>query len=84
MANSRYWRGPGRWDEEQARFTCLMRKLERFRLREGITKAELARRLKTTKGVIYDWLNGEVIGRKASVERIEEFLRATIDKQTVD
>jgi hypothetical protein len=29
-----------------------MRKLERFRLRDGITKAELTRRLKTTKGVI--------------------------------
>ena len=42
-----------------------------------MTKAELARRLKTTQDVIHDWLSGEAIGRKASVERIKEFLRAS-------
>jgi transcriptional regulator with XRE-family HTH domain len=51
-----------------------MLELERVRIREGLSKAELARRLKTTKDVIYDWLSGKMIGRKASVERIEEFL----------
>jgi hypothetical protein len=35
-----------------------MRKLERVRLREGMTKGELARRLKTHKGVIRSWLTG--------------------------
>jgi ribosome-binding protein aMBF1 (putative translation factor) len=75
MADSRYWRRPGRRDEERARFNRLMLELERVRIREGFSKAELARRLKTTKDVIYDWLNGKMIGRKASVERIEEFLR---------
>jgi transcriptional regulator with XRE-family HTH domain len=74
MADSRYWRRPGRRDEERARFANLMLELERVRIREGLSKAELARRLKTTKDVIYDWLSGKMIGRKASVERIEEFL----------
>jgi hypothetical protein len=57
----------------------LMRKRERVRRREGLSKAEVARRLKTTKDVIYDWLNGNMIGRRASVERIKEFLRAVGD-----
>jgi len=52
-----------------------MRKLERYRLREGITKRELARRLDTSKDAIHYWLSGRTIGRKATVERIEEFLR---------
>jgi transcriptional regulator with XRE-family HTH domain len=51
-----------------------MRKLERVRLREGMTKRELARQLKTSKDVIYDWLSGKMIVRKASIERIEAFL----------
>jgi hypothetical protein len=35
VADSRYWRRPGRRDEERARFNHLVRKLERYRLREG-------------------------------------------------
>ncbi len=54
-----------------------MAKLERVRLSKGMTKRELARQLKTTKDVIYDWLSGKMIGRKASVERIKEFLQKT-------
>src|SRR5215469_8910158 len=42
MADSRYWRRPGRRDEERKKFASLMRKLEHFRLRQGITKRELA------------------------------------------
>jgi hypothetical protein len=53
MANSRYWRRPGRRDEERERFNRLMRKLERYRLREGITKRELARRLRTSEAAIH-------------------------------
>ena len=48
-----------------------MLELERARIREGISKAELARRLRTTKDVIYDCLNGKMIGRKDTVERIK-------------
>jgi len=74
MADSRYWRRPGRRDEERKRFTRLMQKLERYRLREGITKRELARRLKTSEDAIHYWISGRTIGRKATVERIEELL----------
>ena len=75
MADSRYWRRPGRRDEERKRFARLMRKLERFRLREGITKRELARRLNTSEDAIHYWLSARTVGRKTTVERIEEFLR---------
>jgi transcriptional regulator with XRE-family HTH domain len=51
-----------------------MRKLERYRLREGITKRELARRLNTSEDAIHYWLSGRTIGRKATVERIKAFL----------
>jgi transcriptional regulator with XRE-family HTH domain len=47
---------------------------QRIRLREGMTKAELARQLGTHPTVIQLWLNGTAIGRKASVKRIEAFL----------
>jgi transcriptional regulator with XRE-family HTH domain len=58
-----------------------MIELERVRIREGISKTELARRLRTTKDVIYEWLNGKTIGRKASVERIEAFLNARKERK---
>jgi len=51
-----------------------MREVERIRLREGMTKAELARQLGTHPTVIQSWLNGTAIGRKASVKRIKAFL----------
>jgi len=75
MAGSLYWRRPHRRDEERERFNRLIQKLERFRLREGLTKRELARRLNTSKDAIHYWLSGRTIGRKATVERIETFLR---------
>jgi transcriptional regulator with XRE-family HTH domain len=58
-----------------------MRKLESYRLREGITKRELARRLKTSEDAIHYWLSGRTIGRKATVERMEEFLQPSIQKR---
>jgi len=76
MADSRYWRRPGRRDEERKRFSALLQKLERYRLRGRITKREPARRLNTSEAAIHYWLSGRTIGRNATVERIEEFLRA--------
>jgi hypothetical protein len=35
MADSRYWRRPGRRDEECRKFTALMRKVEAIRLRHA-------------------------------------------------
>ena len=63
LSRSLYWRRPGRRDEERARFNRLVRKLEHLRMREGMTKRELARQLSTSKEVIHGWLSGEVIGR---------------------
>lgn len=74
MADSKYWRRPGRRDEERKRFTRLVQELERIRLREGMTKTELARQLGTHPTVIQSWLNGTAIGRKASVKRIKALL----------
>ena len=51
-----------------------MQEVERIRLREGMTKSELARQLGTHPTVIQLWLNGTAIGRKASVKRIKAFL----------
>ncbi len=51
-----------------------MQEVERIRLREGMTKSELARQLGIHPTVIQLWLNGTAIGRKASVERIKAFL----------
>ena len=39
---SHYWRRPGRQDEERAKFARLMIELERVRIRQGLSKAELA------------------------------------------
>jgi DNA-binding transcriptional regulator YiaG len=47
---------------------------QRIRLREGMTKTELARQLGTRLTVIQSWLNGTSMGRKASVKRIKAFL----------
>lgn len=51
-----------------------MLEVERIRLREGMTKTELARQLGTHLTVIQSWLNGTAIGRRASAKRIKAFL----------
>jgi hypothetical protein len=48
---------------------------ERVRLREGMTKVDLVRQIETSENVIRSWLKGTTIARKASVERIKEFLQ---------
>ena len=40
-----FWRKPGRRDEERKKFAALMRKVEAVRVREGMTKTELADKL---------------------------------------
>ena len=75
MADSRYWRRPGRRAEARKKFSELMVKLERYRLREGITKRELARRLGTSEDAIHYWLSGQDDRAEGYCERIKEFLR---------
>jgi hypothetical protein len=73
MADSRYWRRPGRRDEERRKFTALMRKVEVVPLRHGMTKKAVAAQIGTAKDVLRSWLAGEAIGRKESIERIKTF-----------
>jgi DNA-binding transcriptional regulator YiaG len=58
MADSRYWRRPGRRDEERASFNRLVQRLVRVRLREGLSKAELARRLGVSRALVTEWFKG--------------------------
>lgn len=71
-----FWRKPGRRDKEREAFSRLMRDVERVRLRDGLSKAAVARELGTSKDVLYDWVSGKTIGRKESVERLREFVKS--------
>jgi ribosome-binding protein aMBF1 (putative translation factor) len=77
MANrhSLRWRKPGRRDEERKRFAALMRRVEAFRLRSGMSKTALAAELETTLGALRKWLSGQTIGRKETVAKIKDFLK---------
>jgi DNA-binding transcriptional regulator YiaG len=70
------WRRPGRRNKEREAFARLMREVERVRLRDGLSKAAVARELGTSKDVLYDWVSGKTIGRKESVERLREFVKS--------
>jgi ribosome-binding protein aMBF1 (putative translation factor) len=74
MADSRYWRRPGRRDEERRKFAALMRKVEAIRLRQGMTKKAVAAEIGTVEDVLRSWLSGESVGRKESVKKITAFL----------
>ncbi len=53
-----------------------MKEVERIRILEGMTNAELARRIGTDANVVSGWRNGRAVGRQESVERIKAFLQA--------
>ena len=55
-----------------------MRKLEAVRMRHGMTKAELAAELETTKDALRAWMTGRTVGRKEAVVKIKEFSKAEI------
>jgi hypothetical protein len=74
MADSRYWRRPGRRDEERRKFMALMRRVEAIRLRHRMTKKAVAAGIGTAKDVLRSWLSGEAIGRAESVAKIKDFL----------
>lgn len=76
MAYSRSRRRPGRRDNERKRFSRLIKEVERIRIRERITNAELAREIGTGVNVVSGWRNGRAVGRRKSVELIEAFLQA--------
>lgn len=76
MAYSGSRRRLGRRDKERKRFARLMKEVERIRILEGMTNAELARRIGTDANVVSGWRNGRAVGRQESVERIKAFLQA--------
>ena len=61
------WRKPGRRDEERKKFAALMRKVEAVRLRDGMTKTELAAELGANVGGVRAWMTGGTVGRKETV-----------------
>ena len=76
MANrhSMRWRKPGRREEERKRFAALMRRVEQIRIREGLSKTELADKLDANVDGIRAWMSGRTVGRKESVDKIKAFL----------
>jgi ribosome-binding protein aMBF1 (putative translation factor) len=70
-----FWRKPGRRDEERKKFSALMRKVEAVRLRYGISKTELAAELETTADALRAWMTGRTVGRKETVDKINDFLK---------
>jgi transcriptional regulator with XRE-family HTH domain len=75
-------RRPGRRETERKRFASLIKAVERIRIRDGMTNAELARGIGTGANVVSGWLNGRAIGREESVQRLKAFLNSyTASKQ---
>jgi hypothetical protein len=68
--HSYLWRAPGRRDEERRRFAALMRRVEKIRVREGLTKRALAAEIGASEDGLHSWISG----RSETVARIKEFL----------
>lgn len=69
------WQKPGRRDEERDQFSRLIAKVERIRVRDGLTQRAVAKEIGTTKDAVYNWISGRAIGRGESVAKIKDFLR---------
>ena len=52
------WRRPGRRDEERKQFAALMHKVEAVRIRNGMTKTELADKLGANVDGVRAWMTG--------------------------
>ena len=77
MANrhSLMWRAPGRRSAEREKFRRLMKKVEAVRVREGMTKTELAAELGANVDGVRAWMTGRTVGRKETVDKIKDFLK---------
>jgi DNA-binding XRE family transcriptional regulator len=71
------WRRPGRRDEERKQFAALMHKVEGVRIRNGMTKTELADKLGANVDGVRAWMTGRTVGRKETVAKIKDFLKRT-------
>jgi ribosome-binding protein aMBF1 (putative translation factor) len=72
--HSFFWRKPGRRDEERKRFAALMRKVEAVRVRDGMTKVQLAAELGADVNGVRSWMSGRTVGRRETVAKIKAFL----------
>ena len=54
-----------------------MKKVEAVRVREGMTRTELAAELGANVDGVRAWMTGRTIGRKESVDKIKTFLTKT-------
>jgi DNA-binding transcriptional regulator YiaG len=52
-----------------------MRKVEAVRVREGMTKTELADKLGANVDGVRAWMTGRTVGRKETVAKIKDFLK---------
>jgi ribosome-binding protein aMBF1 (putative translation factor) len=68
-------RKPGRRDEERRRFAELMRRVEKIRVREGLTKRALAAEIGASEDGLHSWISGHSIGRQETVTKIKDFLK---------
>jgi ribosome-binding protein aMBF1 (putative translation factor) len=77
MANrhSLLWRAPGRRSAERDKFRRLMKKVEATRVRDGMSKTELAAKLGANVDSVRAWMTGRTIGRKETVAKIKDFLK---------
>jgi DNA-binding XRE family transcriptional regulator len=52
-----------------------MRKVEKIRLREGLTKRALAAEIGASEDGLHSWISGRSIGRQETVAKIKDFLK---------
>ena len=52
-----------------------MKKVEAVRVREGMTKTELADKLGANVDGVRAWMTGRTVGRKETVAKIKDFLK---------
>src|ERR1700730_10854047 len=74
--HSLIWRTPGRRDAERKALTRLMEKVERIRLRDGLTKTATATAIGVRKDVFFDWLSGRSLPNQKSIAKIEAFIKS--------
>jgi DNA-binding transcriptional regulator YiaG len=62
--------------KSERKFTALMRKVEKIRLRDGLTKTAMATAIGVGKDVFFDWLSGRSLPNKTSIAKIEAFVKS--------
>ena len=72
--HSYLWRKPGRRDEERRRFAALIRRVEKVRVREGLTKRALAAEIGASEEGLRAWISG----RSGLGEALNSYIRSSL------